>query len=824
MVLSLRTQVGQTVCKETMKISINNFLAFLMVACLLLLSCNHQGGEPAEVSFEVTPVSLTLDPQGGQDFIYVRSGEDWLMRSDVKWVKVVTSSGKASSDGVRAAITYEANISGAAREGTVSVKTLKGASVQVKVSQDSFSGQLSERGISTAEDLLAFAQAVNEGASLTPFLVDGVVTLLNDIDVSSIKDWAPAGTQSNPFTGPFDGKGYTIRNINWNVDLSEYPDAGIFGYARNANITGLKVGVEGDVCTLAGSASAVNAGAVAGRLDGGSVTGCVNNIQLSYEGGKTGGDVCLAGICGRSNGEVSECTNNGNVISKVVSRAAGFVAYNEGIVSGCTNKGCILAERSGETGPAWACSYQKNPADFVSNTGLGHVGYYSAHKDNPESADWDAYLNAVASPAREGYDLEQASIDCTKESYLNWKEEKTLQLSSGVKYTHYDCINTPLKINILEIDLSDPAVEVTASYANDCVPNPNGNNNSNNGFKVRETLSQLCERKRSEGQNIIAGVNSGFFDSNEGISRGFHIEEGEPVYINNPDVVKGLPNHSWGITIFEDRTAACSKKQFTGRLRTSGQEFRWYSLNDTIMRNVSSSYQINLYDSHYKQYPHPSNTKLTNKLAKNALYVIAEYDGDPMKVNKGYASATVVSISDGRSSALTDLPYITSDRQIGISLSGAKADEFKTLVSVGSTVEFCCDMTIEGEDTRPIYTQCSSMFELMKDGASNLSTLPSNHDPAARDPRMVPIISKDKQTLWFVQADGRQGWYSCGISHREMMIVARKLGGYNATNLDGGGSSTMWVYDPAGKGSVVNSVSDSKGERSCLNYILIKAK
>ncbi len=134
-------------------------------------------------------------------------------------------------------------------------------------------------------------------------------------------------------------------------------------------------------------------------------------------------------------------------------------------------------------------------------------------------------------------------------------------------------------------------------------------------------------------------------------------------------------------------------------------------------------------------------------------------------------------------------------------------------------------MTIEGETTRPIYTQCSSMFELMKDGKDNLSSLPSSHDPSARDPRMVPIISQDKKTLWLVQVDGRQDWFSCGISHSEMMILAKKLGGYSATNLDGGGSSTMWVYDAAaGKGSVVNSVSDSKGERSCLNYILIKAK
>ena len=796
-----------------------------MVACLPLLSCNQQGDEPSEVSFEVTPSALTLDPQGGQDFIYVRSAEDWLMRSDLKWVKVVTSSGKASPDVVKATITYEANTSGAAREGVITIKSLKGASAQVKVSQEKFSGQLSARGISTAEDLLAFAQAVNEGASLTPFLVEGTVTLLNDIDASSIKDWTPVGTQSSPFTGSFDGKGYTIKNIKWNVDLSDFPNAGVFGYAKNANITGLTVGAQGDVCTLVGSASTVNAGAVVGRLDGGSVTGCVNNLQMFYDGSATGANVCVAGICGRSSGEVSGCTNKGNVISKVVSRAAGFVAYNEGLVSECVNRGCVLGEKSGDIGPAWACSYQKIAANFVKNVGKGHVGSYSAHKDNPAGADWDAYLNAVVSPAKEGYDMEEVTIDSNKDSYLNWKEVKTVQLSSGVKYTYYDCINTPLKLNILEINLADPSVEVTASYANDCVPNPNGNKNSNNGFKVRETLSQLCNRKRSEGQNIIAGVNAGFFDSNDGISRGFHIEEGEPVYINNPDVVKSLSNHSWGVTVFEDKTASVGKKKFTGKLKTSGQEFTWYSLNDTIMRNVSASYQVNLYNSRYKQYPHPSNTKLTNSLAKKALYVIAEYVGDPMMVNKGYASAKVVSISDGRSSALSTLPYITSDKQVGISLSGAKADEFKLLVSVGSTIEFRCDMTIEGEDTKPIYTQCSSMFELMKNGLDNLSSLPSNHDPSERYPRMVPIISKDKKTLWLVQADGKQGWFSNGISHREMMVVARKLGGYSATNLDGGGSSTMWVYDAAaGKGSVVNSVSDSKGERSCLNYLLIKAK
>ena len=789
------------------------------------MSCGQEGGEVLETALQVAPTSLELDPQGGQEYLTVTSSEDWLLRSDVKWVKAVTASGKASADPVKASITFEANTSGAAREGKLTVKTLSGKTAEVKISQAVLDGPVSQRGIASAEDLAAFAQAVNDGSSLTPFMVDGVVVLLNDIDASSIKEWTPIGTASNPFSGNFDGKGRAIRNINWTVNAANYPDAGLFGYIKGASILGLNVGDAGNKITVKGNAAGLNAGVIVGNAVGGSLTGCSNYTDLVYEGNPSGGAICLAGLCGRSSATLTSCTNKGNVLSPVICRAAGFVAYNEGKVEECTNYGCILAEKSGEVGPAWACSYNKTPSDFIKNTGKGHVGSYEVYKDNPAGADWDAYLNAVVSPAKEGFDMEQAIIDNTKESYLNWKEVSKKQVASGITFYDCDCLNTPLKVHILEIDLSNPAVEVTTSYANDCVPNPNGNNNSNNGFKIRETLSQLCARKRSEGHNIVAGINTGFFDSNDGISRGFHIEEGEPVYINNPSVVKGLPNHSWGITVFTDGTASVGKKGFKGRLRTANQEFEWCSMNDTIMRHTSATYQINLYDSHYKQYPHPSHTNLTNKLAKNALYVIAEYVDAPMTVNNGYAAAKIISISDGRDQALANPPYITSDKQVGISLSGAKADAFSALVSVGSTVEFRCDLTIEGETTRPIYTQNSSMFHMLKDGVNNLSSLPSSHDPKARDPKTFPVVSQDKKTLWLVQVDGRQGWYSCGICPDEMVVLAKKLGGYNMTNVDGGGSSVMWVYDSAaGKGQVVNSVSDSKGERSCLNYMLVKVK
>ena len=58
-----------------------------------------------------------------------------------------------------------------------------------------------------------------------------------------------------------------------------------------------------------------------------------------------------------------------------------------------------------------------------------------------------------------------------------------------------------------------------------------------------------------------------------------------------------------------------------------------------------------------------------------------------------------------------------------------------------------------------------------------------------------------------------------------MFRIAKKLGGWNMTRFDGGGSSTMWVYDQSqSSGKTVNRVSDSKGERSYLNSMLVSIK
>jgi hypothetical protein len=69
--------------------------------------------------------------------------------------------------------------------------------------------------------------------------------------------------------------------------------------------------------------------------------------------------------------------------------------------------------------------------------------------------------------------------------------------------------------------------------------------------------------------------------------------------------------------------------------------------------------------------------------------------------------------------------------------------------------------------------------------------------------------------LMLVVVDGRQPGYSVGMSLRELAHLMRDLGAHDAVNLDGGGSSTMYV-----NGRVVNRPSDGS-ERPVSSAIAV---
>lgn len=87
----------------------------------------------------------------------------------------------------------------------------------------------------------------------------------------------------------------------------------------------------------------------------------------------------------------------------------------------------------------------------------------------------------------------------------------------------------------------------------------------------------------------------------------------------------------------------------------------------------------------------------------------------------------------------------------------------------------------------------------------------------ARHPRTVLGLSADKRKLFLAVVDGRATGRA-GMTCDELSALMKELGASDAVNLDGGGSSTMWI---AGTG-VVNYPSDGS-QRVVANHLAVHA-
>ena len=160
-------------------------------------------------------------------------------------------------------------------------------------------------GIRTAQDLVDFAAAVNSGASIEKWQdAQGTVVLLNDIDMKDVAAWTPIGNgkfvgsvsggnkhistyEGAAFTGVFDGKGYSIKNIKLVADLTADQTAyGLFGILDGATVRNLTVGApEGDSSELSfHSANGSDVGVIAGAVMSSTIENCVNYAPMHARG------------------------------------------------------------------------------------------------------------------------------------------------------------------------------------------------------------------------------------------------------------------------------------------------------------------------------------------------------------------------------------------------------------------------------------------------------------------------------------------------------------------------------------------------------------
>ena len=90
---------------------------------------------------------------------------------------------------------------------------------------------------------------------------------------------------------------------------------------------------------------------------------------------------------------------------------------------------------------------------------------------------------------------------------------------------------------------------------------------------------------------------------------------------------------------------------------------------------------------------------------------------------------------------------------------------------------------------------------------------PDRTDMRTRHPRTAIGLSSDLHTMWLAVVDGRSS-RSSGMYGSELAALMAQLGAWQAFNLDGGGSSTLWTE----AGGVVNVPSDGSA-RSTANHL-----
>jgi exopolysaccharide biosynthesis protein len=100
---------------------------------------------------------------------------------------------------------------------------------------------------------------------------------------------------------------------------------------------------------------------------------------------------------------------------------------------------------------------------------------------------------------------------------------------------------------------------------------------------------------------------------------------------------------------------------------------------------------------------------------------------------------------------------------------------------------------------------------------SRMMKLPNMAFTDKRHPRTCLCMTRD--AVLFVAIDGR-GKNAEGMSLYEAQKYLLSVGCVNAINLDGGGSTTLWVK----KKGVVNHPSDAAGERDVANAVLLIKK
>ncbi|HEX8250083.1 MAG TPA: phosphodiester glycosidase family protein [Pyrinomonadaceae bacterium] len=324
----------------------------------------------------------------------------------------------------------------------------------------------------------------------------------------------------------------------------------------------------------------------------------------------------------------------------------------------------------------------------------------------------------------------------------------------------------PFRINLLKLDLTKVRLDV--AHAMDAAIG-------------LEKTSSIAAR-----HDALAAINGGFFRLDRSIFAG---DATGVLMINRTRISDTYANR---IALFIANNASRTDVFFEhfglqDMIRIGKEEFYPSGINRERKENEIIEYT-----------PEFHRTTLTDK---NGVEIIVENN-------------RIKAISDGAGN------NVIPQRGFIISANGKKREALLKIARIGRKVErFTTDISKETSKAFPLAEDIvGGVPQLIKNGKIEITWQQEKSSKAfveTRHPRTAVAKLKDGKFL-MVAVDGRQAGYSVGMNLNELAAFLLELGAQDAMNLDGGGSTTMFL-----DGKVVNKPSDKEGERSVSDAILV---
>lgn len=318
--------------------------------------------------------------------------------------------------------------------------------------------------------------------------------------------------------------------------------------------------------------------------------------------------------------------------------------------------------------------------------------------------------------------------------------------------THYTKLSLPdaslpLLVYFLEADVTNPYVKFKAETSTGLMTG-------------MEQISSIAKRKSTPGNVYFAGTNADFYNT----------QTGEPINGFITGGVMGRKPYAGRelIGVTDTKSPVLDLMTFDGKVVNGAESFT--ITNTNIGRGTN---QLILFN-----YLQGASTG-TNIYGTEVLVELVSGD---WSVNSNL-SVKVVSKEDGVGNMI-----IPSDKAV---LSGnGTAKAFLDKINVGDVISLNLGYTLN--------SQPSIMYNLQEVVGGDRIILKNgeitDNDWAERHPRTSMGYSQDGKKIYFCVVDGRSQ-YSAGVTTKILGELMRSAGAWNALNLDGGGSSGMYIKD-----------------------------